>query len=208
MERLGLSTAECLAVSRPLARACRDRAPRDVVRVADALVASHVFDARQVAYDLLRRHRAAAATLTTADLERLGRGMDNWVSTDTFACWVSGPAWREGKVPDARLHRWARSPNRWWRRAALASTVALNVRARGGRGDPARTLAMCDALADDHDDMVVKALSWSLRCLVPHDAAGVRRFLARHAGAIAPRARREVTNKLATGLKNPRGSRA
>ena len=63
--------------------------------------------------------------------------------------------------------------HRWWRRAALVSTVPLNVAARGGHGDPRRALAVCRLLVDDPDDMVEKALSWALRCLVPHDRAGV-----------------------------------
>jgi hypothetical protein len=46
------------------------------------------------------------------------------------------------------------------------STVALNVRSRGGSGDVPRTLAVCRFLVADPDDMAVKALSWALRELV------------------------------------------
>jgi 3-methyladenine DNA glycosylase AlkD len=52
--------------------------------------------------------------------------------------------------------------------------------------------------------MVVKALSWALRELGRQDAAPVRAFLDRHDGALAPRVKREVGNKLRTGLKNPK----
>ena len=55
-------------------------------------------------------------------------------------------------------------------------------------------------LVADHDDMVVKALSWALRTLVAWDA--VRRFLREHTDQLAARVKREVTNKLETGLKN------
>lgn len=197
-----------MAVVRPLARTLRGRPPRDAVRVAHALAASGTLEGRQVAYLLLERLRAAAATLTAADVERLGRGNDNWVSTDTFACLVAGPAWREGRVRDAAVHRWARSRDRWWRRTALAATVALNLAARGGSGDAPRTLELCARLADDHDDMVAKAQSWALRTLARRDPRAVRAFLAAHDGVLAARVRREVGNKLRTGLKNPRGARA
>ena len=50
--------------------------------------------------------------------------------------------------------------------------------------------------------MVVKALSWALRALTVHDPEAVRAFLADH--DVAARVRREVTNKLETGLKQPR----
>ena len=82
----------------------------------------------------------------------------------------------------------------------------LNLRAAGGTGDTPRTLAVCGLLAADRDDMVVKALSWALRELSVHDPAAVRAFLADH--DLAARVRREVTNKLQTGLKQPRGPRA
>ncbi len=109
----------------------------------------------------------------------------------------------KGHVSDKRILEWAHSRDRWWRRAALVSTVALNVRSYGGTGDVSRTLRICRVLASDHDDMVVKSLSWALRELVVHDAKAVRRFLARHNGALGARVKREVQNKLRTGLKNP-----
>lgn len=208
MERLGLRMADVNAIARSLAKRLRDASPRDVLAVADALVDSNGFDARMVAYDLASRHRAAMAALTAADLERLGRGLDNWASVDAFSCWLAGPAWREGRIDDARVARWTRSGDRWWRRCALASTVALNVKARGGDGDVPRTLTVCEALVADRDPMVAKALSWALRCAIPHDAAAVRAFLARHGGVLASLVRREVTNKLATGHKSPRGGAA
>jgi 3-methyladenine DNA glycosylase AlkD len=52
--------------------------------------------------------------------------------------------------------------------------------------------------------MVYKALSWALRQLVIHDAQAVRDFLQEQQGVLAAQVVREVQNKLATGLKNPR----
>jgi 3-methyladenine DNA glycosylase AlkD len=81
-------------------------------------------------------------------------------------------------------------------------TVALNQKARGGTGDPERTLEVCGRVVDDRDDMVVKALSWALRELAKREPGQVEAFMARHGDALAPRVRREVRNKLETGLKN------
>ena len=86
----------------------------------------------------------------------------------------------------------------------LVSTVGLNVRSRGGCGDVPRTLGVCWLLVDDYDDMVVKAMSWALRELVKHDPDAVREFLSEHEDVLAARVKREVMNKLTTGLKNPR----
>lgn len=158
---------------------------------------------RWVAYELLRYHRGAFGRLGAVELEELGQGIDSWSTVDSFARTLSGPAWLRGQIEDEVIHRWAQSEDRWWRRVALVSTVALNVRSRGGQGDVSRTLAVCTPLASDHDDMVVKALSWALRELVVHDPEAVEAFLVAHDDELAARVKREVRNKLETGLKNP-----
>lgn len=159
---------------------------------------------RWVVYELVHHHKAALSSLDSETLEWLGQGMDSWGDVDSFAVYLAGPAWRQGQVPDSLVHRWASSPNRWWRRAALVCTVALNTRARGGTGDVGRTVEICRLLVTDHDDMVVKALSWALRELVQHDPDAVQQFLDEYDGLLAARIMREVRNKLKTGLKNPR----
>jgi 3-methyladenine DNA glycosylase AlkD len=161
---------------------------------------------RFVAFELVQHHRAAASSLRQKELELFGRGMSEWSEVDCFACYLSGPAWREGQVSDKLIHRWARSKDRWWRRAALVSTVPLNNKARGGCGDSRRTLEVCRMLLADRDDMVVKAMSWALRELSKRHPGAVRQFLIDHRDQIALRVTREVRSKLATGLKNPKRS--
>ncbi|HXZ05991.1 MAG TPA: DNA alkylation repair protein [Ktedonobacteraceae bacterium] len=161
------------------------------------------FEYRFVAYELVAYHKAALRSLGEEELEILGQGMSRWGDVDTFACYLAGPAWREFQVPDALIHSWAQSEDRWWRRAAVVCTVALNNKARGGSGDTTRTLDVCRLLVSDRNDMVVKAMSWSLRELSRRDPDAVRAFLQEYKGMLAPRVVREVNTKLATGLKNP-----
>ena len=156
---------------------------------------------RFIAYELVLHHPGALALVDRPVAEELAGDLASWGEVDAFASLLSGPAWARGAVHDADVHAWAVSPDRWWRRVALVSTTGLNVRARGGHGDPDRTLAVCTALVADRDDMVVKAMSWALRELVSHDPAAVRRFIEEH--DVAARVHREVTNKLETGHKNP-----
>lgn len=192
------------ALRRDLSAKLRGEDAATLIALARWLIEDGGWEERFIAYELLASHRAALAAVGAAELEALGRGLEGWGMVDTFACYVAGPAWRERQVSDEVVHTWARSPDRWWRRTALAATVALNNRARGGRGDVARTLAVCRLLAEDRDDMVVKAMSWALRELAKRDAAAVRDFLSEEGGRLAPRVLREVNNKLETGLKNPR----
>jgi len=101
-----------------------------------------------------------------------------------------------------KIQLWAQSPDRWWRRAALASTVPLNNKTRGGAADDRRTLVICKLLIQDRDDMVVKAMSWALRELAKRNPVAVRKFIDQYQLQLAPRVIREVNNKLRTGKKN------
>lgn len=146
-------------------------------------------------------HPAAQRAMRWKVLEPLGDQMEDWGAVDMFAA-LAGPAWRAGRISDARVMRWTRSKSRWWRRAALVCTISLNRRARGGTGDVPRTLAVCEALAADHDDMVAKGLSWALRDLIVHDRKAVERFLRVHENELPALVRREVRCKLETGRKS------
>lgn len=173
-----------------------------VVEVASLLARSLPTQHRWVAYELVYHHPAALESLDAEQVTALGQGLDSWYAVDGFGRYVSGPAWQRGLVPDSLVRQWASSPDRWWRRAALVSTVPLNLRAAGGTGDTARTLDICTRLVDDRDDMVVKALSWALRQLATWDPAAVRAFLSENEDVLAARVRREVRTKLETGRKN------
>jgi 3-methyladenine DNA glycosylase AlkD len=193
------------AVRRKYSRLLKKAEPEFVLEVARELLRRYGYHG--VPFELIRHHPGAFQRMGEVELEELGQGMDSWWSVDSFARTLSGPAWLKGQVSDEVIHRWARSEDLWWRRAALVSTVALNVRSRGGYGDVARTFEVCRLLVDDHEDMVVKALSWALRELVVHDPDAVDEFLETHETVLAARVKREVRNKLATGLKNPKQKR-
>jgi 3-methyladenine DNA glycosylase AlkD len=195
-------------VRRSLSRTLAKASPALVLAVADALVKRGGWADRLIAYEVVAAHRLAFAALDERRLIRWSKGLADWGTVDLFGCTLGGQAWREGLLSDAVVDAWSRSPDRWLRRLALVSTVPLNSRARGGDGDAARTLRICEALVDDRDDMVVKALSWSLRELGKRDAKAVRFFLSQNHDRIASRVMREVTNKLTTGKKTPcRGRR-
>ena len=204
MEVLGNTVPSIRALVRSTAKSIRDEPPASVVQLAHDLVADGALEVRQVAYELLGRRKDARALLGVRDIEALGRGIDNWKSVDVFGCEVTGFCWRDDRLTDKAVQRWARSRDRWWRRLALVSTIPLNMVSRGGAGDAARTLAICELVATDRDDMVVKGCSWALRELVARDPAAVRAFVKRHRDVLAPRIVREVSNKLDSGLKNPR----
>jgi 3-methyladenine DNA glycosylase AlkD len=203
LENLGVAVAEMRAVVREARSALKGADPAAALRLARAVVAQGTLEGRQAAYEILAGHPGALETATARDIETLGRGIDNWASVDGFACFVAGPAWRNARVSDRDVIRWARSRDRWWRRAAVVATVPLNLKSRGGTGDRRRTLMILDEVADDRDPMVAKAVSWALRTLISHDRNAVGRYLRTHGAKLPAVVKREVANKLRTGKKNP-----
>lgn len=203
-----LNTDELRAVRREFSKRISKEPPQFVIRAAVKLLEGRSIESRFLACELVRHHSSALTTLDKRRLERFGRGMDSWSAVDIFSCYLAGQAWRRNQIENSVIHGWALSKDRWWRRAALVSTVPLNSKAQGGSGDSIRTLEVCKVLIRDRDDMVVKAMSWALRELAKRKPSEVRRFMEEWKDALAPRVVREVGNKLSTGLKNPRSARA
>lgn len=198
-------TPSIRAIRRARSRAWRPHAAGFVTAVALDLAErrTHRWE-RWFAYEVIRFHAGAFAALNDRTLSRLAKGLDSWDSVDAFGRILSGPAWAQGRASAALIDRWSRSRDLWLRRLALVSTVALNMKSDGGRGDTRRTLAICTRMVDDHEDMVVKALSWALRVLSTHDPDAVRVFLRKYDARLAARIKRETQNKLRTGRKNPK----
>lgn len=196
-------TKSVRSVRREFTAELKTATAKQVFDVALALVGRGDFLPRFIGYELVHYHRETLASLDAKKVEQLGSGIDSWEAVDTFGSYLSGPCWREHQLPDRTIQAWAKSKDHWWRRAAIVSTVPLNNRTRGGHGDAARTLAICEMLISDREDMVVKAMSWALRELAKRNAPAVREFMKSQKGQLAPRVEREVANKLKTGLKNP-----
>jgi 3-methyladenine DNA glycosylase AlkD len=196
------STSPVRELRREFSKRIKSATPESVLSLALHLLGDNSETLRFFAYELLTKHKAGFGQLTEHDLLRLGDGIDSWSSVDCFGQYLSGPMWANGKVPSKAIAGWARSPDLWWRRAALVSTVPLSR--RGKSDDIVNVRRVCVLLAADREDMVVKALSWALRELAKKHPDEARAFLAKHKQALAARVLREVNNKLSTGLKTPR----
>jgi 3-methyladenine DNA glycosylase AlkD len=179
----------------------RNHSAEDVLAVVVELLER--FNHRWIAYELLLFHPSALQLVGPHNLERFAGRLRSWGEVDQFGVLLAGPAWSAVQIDDHTVQAWALRPDRWWRRAALVATVPLNTRSRGGSGDVRRTLAICEILLHDRDDLVIKAMSWALRELIVHDRSSVEAFLVAHDDQLAARVKREVRSKLTTGLKSP-----
>jgi 3-methyladenine DNA glycosylase AlkD len=195
------------SIQRECSRALKGKPAADVLKFARRLIHGGDWQERLIAWESLAAHRAAFGLVNDELVEAMAENLSDWGSIDLYGVTIVGTAWNRGQVTDAKIVSWAKSPDRWRRRLALVATVPLNAKSRGGVGDTRRTLRICRLLLDDRDDMVVKAMSWALRELAKRNPKDVDAFLAAEKNRIAPRVRREVTNKLKTGLKSPRRQR-
>jgi 3-methyladenine DNA glycosylase AlkD len=175
---------------------------RIVIEAALALMSRNRVH-RFIPYELVQNHPAAMEGISRAEIEQLGEGMGSWSEVDSFGCFVSGPAWAAERIRDSKIKGWAKSSDRWHRRAALVSTLALNGRPLA-RDSTKRTLEICQMLVSDRDYMVVKAMSWALRRLGTVDPEAARSFVNQHSEQLASLIVREVNRKLETGRKDGR----
>lgn len=190
----GSRTNDVRNVRKFYSRLYRNAPPETMLAIAESLFFDQGY--RFVPYELIYYHPKAISILTPDKVVKLSEGITDWAAADTFSQFISGPAWKAGVIDDAFIDKWLQSDDFWYRRVAVVSTIYLD-------GDPARMLRFAQALVDDKEDMIVKAVSWVLRRAIKYDREGVERFLAKNKKHLAARIKREVRNKLETGLKNP-----
>lgn len=144
-------------------RIVRDVGPlehRALVEVVEVLWAAPLHEHRVAAVELLT---ANAGTLEAADLalvERLIRESGTWALVDALAANVAGPLLEQHPELTATLDRWVTDPDFWIRRSAL---LALLRPLRRGEGDFARFARYADAMLDEREFFVRKAIGWVLR---------------------------------------------
>ncbi len=166
------------------------------------LIDRDVFELQQIAFEYLQTEKNLYKSLTKEYIESIEKNLDNWLSVDYFGALVVGCAWRENLINTEFVKRYLSSDDFWIRRIAVVATVSLNQKARGGHGDSKRTLEICQLVVDDHQEMIIKALSWALRELVKIDKESVIEFINEYKDRLHKKVLREVNNKLETGLKN------
>jgi len=136
-----------------------------LIEVADKLFAGRVLEEKNMAVLLLEK---SAAKFGDAEFKLFGRWIDrvtNWAEHDALAHYLIGPLVLANPRRAAVLPRWARSRNRWRRRAAAVALIhaARHKRLREW------IVEVADLLLADRDEMVQKGVAWLLREWVKFD---------------------------------------
>ena len=135
-------------------------------QVADNLFAGKVNEDKHAAVFLLENITAKFGNEEFTLLESWLPRISNWSDHDALVHYLIAPMIAAKPARVRKVFRWAKSPDRWFRRAAC---VALIQGTRQKMFFPATT-RLCDRLLSDEDDMVQKGLGWLLRETAKADA--------------------------------------
>lgn len=168
-------------------------APHDeLVAAVGSLWSRTVHECRFAGVELLRQRVDLLGPNDMALLERLLRGSGTWALLDDLAIRVVGPLAEAHPPVAVTVDRWVTDDDPWLRRAAVLTSL---LPLRRGDGDFARFARHADALLDDREAIVRKALGWVLR-----DTAKARPDLVRD--WLAPRASRASAVTIREAVKH------
>ena len=132
----------------------------DLVGVVDALWSRPIHECRAAAVEILELESTLLEPDDIALLERLVRESRTWALVDGLAASVAGPLVERCPELATTLDRWATDDDFWVRRSAL---LALLLPLRRGAGDFERFGRYADAMLEEREFFVRKAIGWVLR---------------------------------------------
>jgi 3-methyladenine DNA glycosylase AlkD len=130
-----------------------------LVQVADRLFTGDVLEEKVFAVLLLENSVAKFGEREFKLFESWLDRVSSWADHDGLVHYLIGPMVAADYRRTVRALRWARSKNRWRRRAAAVSLI----RAARQKAFFAEIVRVSEALLTDQDDMVQKGLGWLLR---------------------------------------------
>jgi 3-methyladenine DNA glycosylase AlkD len=160
LEHYGVPVLAIRAVAKAVRKLHADLSHDELVEVIEALWSVPVHERRMVAVELLRAYVDRLMPADMALLEKLLRQSRTWALVDGLAASVVGPLVEAAPAAAAELDRWAVDDDFWIRRSALLAS--LESLRRGG-GDFARFGHYADAMLDDKEFFIRKAIGWVLR---------------------------------------------
>jgi 3-methyladenine DNA glycosylase AlkD len=156
----------------------------DAVEFADALIRDRYLETKAVGIELLARYRTAFRPRLLPVFKRWLARNDaaNWATTDLMCGALIGPLLADYPRLIAKMRGWSTHRNRWVRRASAVALIPP-MRRRLALDD---AYAIAQALDDDEEDLIQKAVGWMLREAGKLDSARLERYL-RTRGANTPR---------------------
>jgi 3-methyladenine DNA glycosylase AlkD len=153
-----------LPLMRQVARAVKQQHPgldrRRLVAVVGILWNRPVFERRMMAVLLLEAFQPLLRPADMKLLERLIRQSKTWAFVDELAIVIAGPLVERSPELRRVIDRWAGDDDFWLRRSAM---LALLRPLRRGNGDFTRFARYAEAMLDEREFFIRKAIGWVLR---------------------------------------------
>jgi len=195
---IGLKTAILRKISNRCFNDVKNMPAKDVLACCDELLVSGERYMRFIAFEWAVKLKGQ---YTPQDIKRfeswLKKYVNNWGSCDHLCCGPIGYLVLQFPDQVARTQTWARSQNRWLRRAAAVSLI-VPVRMKILLDEVFQT---ADVLLVDSDDMVQKGYGWMLKEASNEFPDEVFNYVMKNKGKMPRTALRYAIEKLPANMR-------
>lgn len=132
----------------------------ELIDLVSALWSSQVFECRRAAVEALELRCSELRPADVELVETLLRGSGTWALVDELATHVVGDLVERFPELASTLDRWASDEDFWIRRSAL---LALLLPLQRGEGDFERFGRYADAMLEEREFFIRRAIGWVLR---------------------------------------------
>ena len=132
----------------------------ELLRAVVALWSQPVYERRSAAVEMLVQRVKLLEAQDLALIERLLRESKTWALVDVLSVHIAGPLVTRIPTLNDTLDRWATDEDFWVRRASMLS---LLLALRKGGGDFDRFARYADAMLEEREFFIRKAIGWILR---------------------------------------------
>lgn len=195
---LGLSVAEVTKISKHFYQTLKDSPKEDIFALCEELWKSgyseEAYMACHFSYYISRKYEPADFVV----FERwVNEYVTNWTTCDTLCNHTVGTIVEKYPEYIEELKKWAKSPNRWVKRAAA---VSLIIPARRGLflND---IFEIADILLTDTDDLVQKGYGWMLKAASEAHTEAVLNFVIARKAVMPRTALRYAIEKMPADMK-------
>jgi 3-methyladenine DNA glycosylase AlkD len=184
---LGVKTPARRAAVRPVMKGAKEWSNRDLLGVAQQLMAQPEREFSFVAADLLRKW---SATLGSGDLVAVRALIETkswWDTVDALAVHVVGAIVRGDRGLQSEMDLWIEDQDMW-----VARTAILHQLMWKEETDADRLFRYCDLRAADTEFFIRKALGWALRQYARTDPEAVRSYVETNQDRLSGLTKREA----------------
>lgn len=193
LEHWGVAVPRIRSAVRDALRAAGALERPELLAAVDALWKSAVHEQRVAAVQLLQARVELLNARDLARVQQLIRESRTWALVDELAARVAGALVEREPTLARALDRWAKDDDFWVRRSAL---LALLLPLRRGAGDFARFARYAEAMLEEREFFIRKAIGWVLRETSKQRPELVYRWLSERSGRASGVTMREATKYL------------